>query len=834
MGIKISETTDSDLSVNKDIFTILNEKETYCVKTIHISKEEPFIYAFIGGMWYSKEKFEFTINDISLPYPFTSYYTLKILDEDIDNACCRSSIYVKMPVLAIQFPRFCHLIKFDPILQIKDQDVFLFITLKETKESYDIGFYLKKTIRIKEKEQEWLGRGKKKKINYQISPGDSFQFTTTIKTVNRWEDGIFSLIHEFLPTQEQGSLKKDPKSVFYQAKEALWRSYDHKIKTFLQLPWRKTPGFTFVNSSYSLLSYEAVRLEYFSRWYEKTKDEDFRKWMNGLINLFLDPALHTIPKKRGEGIIWYNMTTLAKNGLIGYFYMDTGYSGYPGGQATIDLYLLKYLLKHPHKKLEHLVQQSLRYILSTQKENGSWPMAIKQEGMLKFRPEKLHQFTSYGGSAEATNALLLGSSYFDDSKMEAAAKKGLSFLKEQNPICYNGLRDIGIMEPEAFSAVSIINMYLDAYDHFSNKEYLQLAKTYAGYTLPWIYQWETKKLSFAFNFHPISYSITPRLSPYETAWIISTYHRLSKYTKEAFWDELNTLLFNHVTSWISQTGGLSEGIFPKGFSGFERLPMEQTFAIVELMNSAETMLQKPLSKPSSKLNRTNSLSKSVHLEKKDGVLTLKKDDEVLFSFNESTATITQLRQGSLNDLGITLSCYGSYFSTGLKRTIKKSLRGNYGKFLLSSKDALYALTGVKGPVPAEGIEIDLLKNHIVKSEINISSDNKAVYTCDTIVHHIQILFTFTMSNDELLIDMVIKINVKMHDLSPKQQIIFPLIGAKPVQVLEERINFKDFSVLGNLKNIIQTESFTGINQTLSTNWTHAGTITKEFRILVPL
>lgn len=830
----ITETIGSSFNMQNDSYSIIDEKEHYLLKTIHILKSEVFSYAFLGGMWYSKNHFGFSEDDISLPYPFTTYYTLKILDKKIDEILSKSAIYVKMPVFVIQFSDTCYLTKFDPYITIHKQDIFPFIQLRESEKSYDISFYLDTSYTIKQKEHAWLGRGKKSKIHHPLKKGDTFTFSTKTNEVESWDQGILSEMKGYLKTKENNELKKSPKEVFFQAKHALWRSYDHLRGTFLQLPWRDTLGFTFVNSSYSLTSYEAVRLNYFSHWYQQTNDEVFARWMKKICEIFINPAMHTTPHKQGTGIVWYNMTTLTKKGLSGYFYMDTGYSGYPGGQATIDLHLLEYLRRYPRPELEKLVRQSLQYIISTQKEDGSWPMAIKQQGLLKFRPEKLHTFTTHGGTAEAIRALLNGSEFFNDDTMNAAAKKGLMFLMDENPICYNGLRDIGIMEPEAFSAVSIIDVFLDAYEQTNKENYLHYAKTYAAYTIPWIYQWGTPQLSFMFNFHPISASITPRLSPYETAWVISTYHRLAKHTQESIWTTLNKELYNHVTSHISSTGGLSEGVFPKGFTGFKPLPMEQTFATVELMKSAETLMDKPRSMVKTNKEHHKSIDDSFQLKKDNDILSFYKENELLLRFDASKATITHLASVPLDEIGITFSFYRKELKSGIKRKMKQILRGNYGKFLIGAIDARYVLSGVKAPEPLTDIQLDLIKNHVISSDIILVSNNIATVTIHTSVHRIQITLDFSTSIDTLMIDLFIQVAVKTHDLSTKQLVLFPVIGAKPDKISDGRIDFNGFCLSGDLSKRIQKESFIAINQTLESNWTHGGLCEKKFLITLPL
>ena len=99
MQMTIEETIDSSLTVSDNTYTITEKKEDYLLKTIRIPKKENLTYAFLGGMWYSKNNFSLTFDEISLPYPFTTYYTLKILDKTIQNKHCRSAIYVKRQFL---------------------------------------------------------------------------------------------------------------------------------------------------------------------------------------------------------------------------------------------------------------------------------------------------------------------------------------------------------------------------------------------------------------------------------------------------------------------------------------------------------------------------------------------------------------------------------------------------------------------------------------------------------------------------------------------------------------------------------------------------------------
>ena len=171
----IIEKDDDCFSINKKTYTIKHPKDVMILKKILI-KKKPINYFYIGGLCYSKKHFCLT-NEISLPFPFTSYYTLKIIDQNIDNNLCKSLIFVKLPLLNLQFDNECVSIKFDPFIKIKDKKIYPFISLDEDDDNYIVTFYLLKHFEVKEKKNAWLGFGKKKRISLILKNGDSFNFS---------------------------------------------------------------------------------------------------------------------------------------------------------------------------------------------------------------------------------------------------------------------------------------------------------------------------------------------------------------------------------------------------------------------------------------------------------------------------------------------------------------------------------------------------------------------------------------------------------------------------------------------------------------------------------
>jgi len=814
---------------NNQDYTIIKPAEKILLKKIKVEKK-PLKYAFLGGMWYTKNEFSFE-QDISLPYPFSTYYMIKIPDQTINGIRSRSLIYIKTPIMILQFENTCILIEFDPFIQINNQEVFPFISLWEDDNNYIVSFYLLTSFEIKKKDAAWLGFPKKEKIHIPIKKGTSFKFSVKITQHKNWEEAVHKTIKKHLPKKIS---VKNPEKIFKKAQNALFRSYDHLTGSFLQLPWKDTTGFTFSNASYSLITYEAVRLNYFSKWYEETKDKQLQEWRDKLKEHFINPALYTKPTKTGKGIIWYNMTNLTKQGLKGYFYMACGYSGYPGGQATISYHLLKYLKRKKDEKLKSLVKQSLTYIMSTQKTNGSWPMAIKQEGIMKFRPEKLSDYETHGGTGEAACALIEGHITFKNKQMKKTALKALEYLKDPYPICYNGLRDIGLNEAEAFSAINIINACLDAYELTKEKKYLKQAKTYSYYLLPWMYLYNTKNWKLMFNFHPISYSITPRISPYETALIVSSFLKLAKYDKKLFWEKIAKTVYNAMVQWITENGGLSEGVFPKNFSELKPLPMEQTFATTELMNASYQLIKnkkilQETPKPTAKETR------NIHITKKDGFLEIMYNKKLICRFDLNRCKITFINGEKLNNHGISFSFYGPYIiKNQIKTKIKQTLRGQIGKYLLSLSDIKYFITGVKNPKSSEKNIIDPFEKHIKNTKILSIDDSSVTVQFLSDFHKITLNISGNKNKNNIIINFdPVSIEMLKHDLVV-DKVLFPIIGAKTREISQDKLCFKKFILKTEIPSLVKTKDFIAVDQTLATNWTHGGIYKGKFEIVAPV
>ncbi|MHC1625277.1 MAG: hypothetical protein ACXQS2_04695, partial [Methermicoccaceae archaeon] len=123
----VEESVGDEVSVKGDLYTLVKDSSVVVLRRIKIRKK-PLVYAFIGGMWYSKSGFSFEQN-ISLPYPFSTYYTFKILDKKYNGVVCRSLLYVKTPVIVVQFKDECVAVEFTPLVEVNEEEVFPFVSL---------------------------------------------------------------------------------------------------------------------------------------------------------------------------------------------------------------------------------------------------------------------------------------------------------------------------------------------------------------------------------------------------------------------------------------------------------------------------------------------------------------------------------------------------------------------------------------------------------------------------------------------------------------------------------------------------------------------------------
>lgn len=574
-----------------------------------IEVEKGFKYGFIAGMSYFTDKLTLDNNSQEM-FPFSSYYMYKIEDLEQGGTDYKPLINTKLPLIVLDYGSKSKIIKFDKIInpESKERTIYPYLGVKEREETYLLEFVAPKKIKTWNKNSAWLGKAKKELKDNKIENKDKFKLKES-KISGSWMKGLRQHYKEEF---NQVGHQIDSRENIIDLKRALNRAWDSDLKTFHQLPWRDHSGYSLDYHSYSLLGFEAKRVNYFYQMWLNSKDKDYLKWSQQLINLFLNSNLY---KEVGNTLIWYNMTHYNGKNLSGFFYLGCGYYGYPSGQSTMSFHLLDYLDRKENwtekdKKLLKLIKRNLKFIIQTQKNNGRWPFAFSSLSDIK---QNMSQEESIGAIGESVRALLKAYKIIENSKYLEAAKKGLKSLPKP-PICYNGLRDIGTNEPEGFSAYSVINACLDAYDILNQEEYLKKATRYSYYLSSWHYSQDltfnskgrTKTVPLKGFAHPISKSIPLRVSPYETCLSSRAFYRMFRKTDNKFWRNLSLKCYEKVNKAVNKDHSLSEGIFYNE-DGFQKISTEQTFATAELLKTfldlrQDGLVKDHLKKRSSKEN----------------------------------------------------------------------------------------------------------------------------------------------------------------------------------------------------------------------------------------
>lgn len=717
-------------------------------------------YFFIGGMDYARD---FGFQESHNRYPFTTYYIDRIDDVIQEGINYRSLFYCKLPLICLQFEDGCECIEFELPATCGYKKIYPFVGLKETSSSYYIIFKHFPEFILKHKDTAWLGREKKRKIKEGCGEVD---FKVKRYRTEDWVEAVRGFVDSSVQRTESNpdaNIDSRVNGVCWSSKEALRRSYDSELGTFLQLPWRKSSGFVFSLYSYSLLSYEAVRLSYFSQLYHKTGDPDFKSWMKSLRELFVNTELY---RETGNGLFWYNMTHYDGKKLRGYSYMDVGFAGYPGGQGLISRSLLEYLETEEDKDIEELVKRNLEFILSVQNGDGSWNAAISFK---RFNPSSMMTkwSKSEGATAENVRALIRAYKRYRDDRYREAALKGLEYLQQKEPVCRNVLRDIGLEEPEGYSAILALNAFVDAFEVFGGDKFLEYAEIYAHHLLTFHYWYG----SIYGHFHPITESITPRLSPFESLMAVKAYKRIEETTGDKLWDEISNMLLRRTLELVDDNGGLSEGVFVKYDGELQTLVMEQTFATAELLHtvsSYDCYHYRPM-------------------ERKKLELEYREDNIVVEGFLEINKHHFNVLDNK-NNYSLEIEMSKPYkLSSRLKTLFLNNLR-RFGLFA-GVIDLKYLIKGVRPP--EEDVDLQSLKGHITSYKVT-ERNKEVVVEAELSYHRIQVE-VFKNNSDEVFMNL--SIDVKGHDLKCNKVVI----------------------------------SFDEVyDETLKTNWTHGGVYKRVF------
>lgn len=738
-------------------------------------------YWFIGGSRYGEGEISIE-SEAEIEYPYTTYYTKRVQPFKDEGRKYVPLSEINLPVIVLQFEENCLAAEIEPVIKTEEGPVHHFISYD--KEDKKLEIVRPEKFEKKEKDSEWLGKAETQE--YENSQVEEYELE--FEEFENWKKAVKSIIEREAPDKERVGM--DLTGLFSRSRDWLYRSWDQDQGIFLQLPWREKPGFALDEYSYALTSNEAVRANYFDRMAEETGQKEFGKWSRRIIENLKKGSLRKSSVNPGEGMVWYNSIIFNGSDLSGEFYLGTGYFGYPGGQSTISLNLIQYLERNSDSELEDLVRENLRYITSTQKENGHWPAALKQELELPFKSSKFYGLKSEGATGQSIRALLAAYKYFGEEKYLESAEKGLKALETDSPICRNGLRDIGTQEPEGFSAFSVIDAFLDAHDTLGQEKYLKQAETYCLYLSTWISTYRSEKLDLRGNCHPISETITQRISPYETVKASKTFLRVGEYLERDLWRKIAHYTLKKAISSINDTGGMSEGVFYDFNAGINNLETEQTFATVELMDTILKFIERP-EKLANQVREEEEIS-SISPRIKDSRLVF----EDIAIFDLERFGFIEVKNEEIDQNLVFQGAYGA--REKIKSHVLTELRKS--KFLIAPKDTRYLWTGVK-PGKTSG---KAKKFQDIGKTINTEEEeNKVKFSVETEIYNIE---------------------GEAKNLASGPQVEFKITTDKH-DVQTDRVLLESDSKLPEDVEIILENSETvedGFDISRKANWTHAG------------
>lgn len=739
--------------------------------------EEPE-YWFIGGLRYGKGKIDLE-TESEINFPYTTYYTDKVLSFTKNGTRYIPLSEIKLPLIVLQYKDRCLAAQIEPVIDTEEGPAHHFIGMTDR----GLEIVVPEKFRRKTKDAEWLGKGKKKT---QRNP-DVKEYSLNFKQFDNWQEAVETELDRKIesPNIEDEEINK----AFEDAQNWLFRAWDDELGVFLQLPWRKRPGFALDEYSYGLTSCEASRLDYFDEM--SNVHEEFSYWSERLKNVFKDDNMQKRDLKHGEGMAWYNTIYFNGKEIEGRFYLGTGYCGYPGGQSSISAHLLNYLERKDDRELENLVKENLQYILSTQKDSGAWPAALKNERELPLKKKDYYGKVSEGATGESVKVLLKAWSYFGDEKYRKSAERGLEYLSEEYPVCRNGLRDIGTDEIEAFSAFAVIEAFLEASKVLNDDKWLEDADTYCSYLESWMltYSGEPDLKGVC---HPISETITQRISPFETIKTAKILLKASEVLEKELTNKIGLKALEKGLETINNTGGMSEGVFY--FFGEENksLETEQSFATSELLHTIYRF--------------SDSIGKTEKKTDKKEESSLKLEKNRIVSNNSTAFDLEKFGFAKIREDTISqeLMFKGPYSRRSRLRSkiLSKMRKINYSVAL---KDVKSLWKGIK----PKDISYSSKSFSDVDKTIETSiEDGRCVFSIDADIYIIE---GEARINEENFFEVEFEISTSIHDLICEKVVIETNKDKESDPQEDNRIN---------LENSELTEE--GFDISRKGNWTHGG------------
>ena len=515
------------------------------------------VYTIIGGVMYdTTPDLGVALRRWSRRYTGENYAYFRIYDSCADGKTYRPAVYSKMPVCIFQFPDEAVAIRYEPVVGDQIPSVALWADGDGCHFEYSASMsHLMKT-----KDTPHLGSWQQESTyKPEISSLPEF---SVMRAPNWWQI-VRQVVEEELAEWHGMLSTREIQASMSMANAFHDRLFDAVNCVHLEAVYHDRPE-RYSDAIFNNPSFEACRVTALFR-YGQSNHPKCRRIARRLV---FDHTLSVQLRELGACRVWHNgfQTVEGSSSLYGCTTFGTGYSGYPGGMATLMRKLLEYAHDSGSDDLLPRLRQGVDWLVLVQRDDGSFPFTVPSFAELGGPRERAvtgPNSKALGGAAEAARALVWAFKVFGNEEYLQAAEKALHAINPVPPLYkfrgYGDLRDASAYETDATSGINLANANLDLYEVTGKEEYLEAAKVLACYVLTWHNWWRTPTIDPYGFIDPMAESFCPHISPWNTLLASELYSRLYAAAGDPFWQKLAEFAFARAVSLQNPaTGGISE------------------------------------------------------------------------------------------------------------------------------------------------------------------------------------------------------------------------------------------------------------------------------------
>jgi len=515
------------------------------------------VYTIVGGFMYdTSPDLGRALKRWTRRYIGENYAYFRLYETAVGGKTYRSAIYTKMPLCIFQFADEAVGIRYSPVVDDQIPSVSVW--------AGDDGCHFEYTAEIshvmKSKDAPHLGSWQRESV---YRPRVSSLPELSVVRAGKWWQIVRRMVEAELADRHDIIETKRVQEALSMAGAFYDRMFDVVNGVHLETVYPDRPE-PYGGAIFNHPSFEACRVASLCRLSNTNHTKCDRIARRLVFDETLSAELHEIGPYR----IWHNCfdTLRGDSALYGCTTYGTGYSGYPGGMATLVRKLLEYGHSTGADDLFPRLKQGADWLLLVQREDGSFPFTVPTFAELGNPLEKSitgPESRALGGAAEAARALIWAFRVFDERAYLSAAEKAVQAINPAPPFYafrgYGDLRDASEYETDASSGIQLTNANLELYEVTHRREYLETATILGYYVLTWHIWWRAPGIDPYGFIDPMAESFCPHVSPWATSLASELYSRLYAATDDSFWQKAAEFAFARAVSLQNPvTGGISE------------------------------------------------------------------------------------------------------------------------------------------------------------------------------------------------------------------------------------------------------------------------------------